>query len=169
MAHPINGIYNGPIIPSTGSNSATASPTSANAATSVGVVTAAKMAPLNSGADAATSGKLDASGGEEEEDSTTENGMFTFSFMLSLTATFASFAAFYYDIAVLFSIVIICVCVCVCPMSPFCEFFVFTFLLLRFLFSYRYSWCEYEILLSFSTAAATSALLHIVSTLYRCF
>ncbi|XP_069964686.1 oxysterol-binding protein-related protein 9 isoform X2 [Bactrocera oleae] len=73
MAHPINGIYNGPIIASTGSNSATASPTSANAATSVGVVTAAKMAPLNSGADAAMSGKLDASGGEEEEDSTTEN------------------------------------------------------------------------------------------------
>nr|XP_036232388.1 oxysterol-binding protein-related protein 9 isoform X1 [Bactrocera oleae] len=75
MAHPINGIYNGPIIASTGSNSATASPTSANAATSVGVVTAAKMAPLNSGADAAMSGKLDASGGEEEEDSTTENGL----------------------------------------------------------------------------------------------
>ncbi|XP_039953527.1 oxysterol-binding protein-related protein 9 isoform X2 [Bactrocera neohumeralis] len=73
MAHPINGIYNGPIIASTDSNSATASPTSTNAGTSVGATTAAKVAPLNSAADAAASGKLDASGGEEEEDSTTEN------------------------------------------------------------------------------------------------
>ncbi|XP_050325371.1 oxysterol-binding protein-related protein 9 isoform X1 [Bactrocera neohumeralis] len=75
MAHPINGIYNGPIIASTDSNSATASPTSTNAGTSVGATTAAKVAPLNSAADAAASGKLDASGGEEEEDSTTENGL----------------------------------------------------------------------------------------------
>uniref|UniRef100_A0A0K8U4Z1 Oxysterol-binding protein n=1 Tax=Bactrocera latifrons TaxID=174628 RepID=A0A0K8U4Z1_BACLA len=73
MAHPINGIYNGPIIASTDSNSATASPTSTNAATSVGATTASKVAPLNSAADATASGKLDASGGEEEEDSTTEN------------------------------------------------------------------------------------------------
>ncbi|XP_018792651.1 PREDICTED: oxysterol-binding protein-related protein 9 isoform X1 [Bactrocera latifrons] len=75
MAHPINGIYNGPIIASTDSNSATASPTSTNAATSVGATTASKVAPLNSAADATASGKLDASGGEEEEDSTTENGL----------------------------------------------------------------------------------------------
>uniref|UniRef100_A0A034VNZ2 Oxysterol-binding protein n=1 Tax=Bactrocera dorsalis TaxID=27457 RepID=A0A034VNZ2_BACDO len=73
MAHPINGIYNGPIIVSTDSNSATASPTSTNAGTSVGATTAAKVAPLNSAADAAASSKLDASGGEEEDDSTTEN------------------------------------------------------------------------------------------------
>uniref|UniRef100_A0A0A1WYD5 Oxysterol-binding protein n=1 Tax=Zeugodacus cucurbitae TaxID=28588 RepID=A0A0A1WYD5_ZEUCU len=73
MAHPINGIYNGPIITSTGSNSATASPTSANAATSVGATGVAGAMKVASPMDAAASGKLDASGGEEEEDSTTEN------------------------------------------------------------------------------------------------
>ncbi|XP_023158611.1 oxysterol-binding protein-related protein 9 isoform X1 [Ceratitis capitata] len=72
MAHPINGIYNGPITTTTGSNSVTASPTSVNAAASGGTGAAGK-ASLNSAIEPGMGAKLDASGGEEEEDSTTEN------------------------------------------------------------------------------------------------
>ncbi|XP_023158688.1 oxysterol-binding protein-related protein 9 isoform X2 [Ceratitis capitata] len=72
MAHPINGIYNGPITTTTGSNSVTASPTSVNAAASGGTGAVGK-ASLNSAIEPGMGAKLDASGGEEEEDSTTEN------------------------------------------------------------------------------------------------
>ncbi|XP_017475614.1 PREDICTED: oxysterol-binding protein-related protein 9 isoform X2 [Rhagoletis zephyria] len=78
MAHPINGIYNGPITATTRSNSAAATPTSMHTAgtTSGGAMIAAAAGKtlLTSGIDPVTGAKLDVSGGEEEEeDSTTEN------------------------------------------------------------------------------------------------
>ncbi|XP_053966750.1 oxysterol-binding protein-related protein 9 isoform X3 [Anastrepha ludens] len=74
MAHPINGIYNGPVTASTGINSVTASPTSANTVvTTSGGTSLTGKAPLACAMDLGTDAKLDVSAGEEEEDSTTEN------------------------------------------------------------------------------------------------
>ncbi|XP_054740998.1 oxysterol-binding protein-related protein 9 isoform X2 [Anastrepha obliqua] len=74
MAHPINGIYNGPVTASTGINSVTASPTSANTVvTTSGGTSLTGKAPLACAMDLGTGAKLDVSAGEEEEDSTTEN------------------------------------------------------------------------------------------------
>ncbi|XP_054740997.1 oxysterol-binding protein-related protein 9 isoform X1 [Anastrepha obliqua] len=76
MAHPINGIYNGPVTASTGINSVTASPTSANTVvTTSGGTSLTGKAPLACAMDLGTGAKLDVSAGEEEEDSTTENGI----------------------------------------------------------------------------------------------
>ncbi|XP_036332645.1 uncharacterized protein LOC118743988 [Rhagoletis pomonella] len=80
MAHPINGIYNGPISATTRSNSAAATLTSMNTAgTTSGsamIAAAAGKTLLTSAIDPVTGAKLDVSGGEEEEeDSTTENGL----------------------------------------------------------------------------------------------
>ncbi|XP_067632977.1 oxysterol-binding protein-related protein 9 isoform X3 [Eurosta solidaginis] len=72
MAHPINGIYNGPTTATTGSNSATASPTSA-ATSGVKGATLISKTPHTNAIDPVTGAKLDVSGGEEDEDSITEN------------------------------------------------------------------------------------------------
>ncbi|XP_067632976.1 oxysterol-binding protein-related protein 9 isoform X2 [Eurosta solidaginis] len=74
MAHPINGIYNGPTTATTGSNSATASPTSA-ATSGVKGATLISKTPHTNAIDPVTGAKLDVSGGEEDEDSITENGI----------------------------------------------------------------------------------------------